>query len=253
MKKILSTIMVFGLLAGFAALAVSARPGETALLVQATTRTVAADPASEARADAAAASAPLARTTGFNWVTLPLSNTALVMASDLRSDIQNRSGKTVDAIQKWNAVAQSYQTYAPLPPPLSAGDYALQVGGVYRVSVSGGGAAVTWSLVGDVPAASVFTNTLYETATSDFNWVMLPLDKASVTTAAELKADIEAHSSGAVTVLAVQGWNTVAQSLQTYVPLPPPLSSGDFPVQVGYPYRVSIDVASGASVVWPVR
>jgi hypothetical protein len=259
MKRIFSTVIAIALLLGLGALAVLARGGGDALSPAQSTSALAAPVTQGEIADSVTApaapelSSPQASTTGFNWVTLPLSIPALVMASDLRSDIQNTTGKTVNAVQKWNAVAQSYQTYAPKPPPLPSGDFALQVGGAYRVSVSGGGTEAVWSIVGGVPDATEFVYTLHETGTSDFNWIMLPLDKAGITMASGLKADIEAHSSAAVTVLAVSGWNAIAQSYQTYAPKPPPLPSGDFAVKIGYPYRVTVDVTSQTSVVWPIR
>ena len=66
-------------------------------------------------------------TSDFNWVTLPLSDASLAMASDLKTDVETVSGVTVEAVQEWNSVSQSYQSYTTVPFP--TGDFALQVGG----------------------------------------------------------------------------------------------------------------------------
>jgi hypothetical protein len=79
---------------------------------------------------------------------------------------------------------------------------------------------------------------------------MLPLDKGTVILASELAADIQAHSSGSVTVGAVEQWNAAAQNYLTYLP---DLGLDDFSVRIGYPYRITVDVATGSSVTWPVR
>lgn len=80
---------------------------------------------------------------------------------------------------------------------------------------------------------------------------MLPLDKNAVTTAAQLADDIEAGSSGTVTVVAVQQWNVAGQNYTTYLHED---NDVNFDVKLGYPYRVTVDVAAGnTSVTWPTR
>ena len=192
--------------------------------------------------------APNAGTTMNNWIALPLSNPSLATASNLKAHIEANSGGsvTVVTVQQWNSLAQNYQTYTTVPIP--NGDFALAVGGVYRVSVTGnGGAQTTWSMVGGVPDPSQFSYVLRETAGSDYNWIMLPLQKGAVTLASQLKTDIEANSHPAVSVITVQQWNSLAQNWQTFTTVPIP--NGDFAVRIGYPYRVTIAAANPGT--WP--
>jgi hypothetical protein len=241
MKRLLSTTLAVALLLGLGALAVLARGGGDILTPADNAVAAAAQPQT-----AAAPDAPMA-TSGINWIAIPLSNASLVNASDLATNIGTSTGSTVATIEQWNPQSQNYLTYLH---ELGLDDFALTVGGAYRVSVRGGAGGLTWSLVGEVPTPSQFTYTLYETASSDINWIMLPLDKNAVTLASELAADIEAHSSGAVTVGAIEQWSAAAQNYLTYLP---ELGLDDFSVKIGYPYRVTVDVTTGSSVTWPKR
>lgn len=255
MKRAISTGLAVVLLLGLGGLAVLARPGGTDLLSPARIAPVAlavpqphaAAPAAQGETDAAAAPAAPTASAGLNWIAVPLSNASLINASDLATDIQTNTGKTVATVERWNSVGQNYLTYVH---DVGIGNFPLTVGGVYRIAMSGGGSNVVWSLVGDVPDPSQFTYTLRETAGSDLNWIMLPLDKDTVTMASALATDIETHSSGAVTVDTVERWNVTGQNYLTYIHS---LGIGDFPVKIGYPYRVTVDVATGSSVTWPVR
>lgn len=245
MKRALSTVVAIALLLGLGALAVLALPG-----MQVAVNTAQAAPVALAAAPAprtaAAPDAP-ASTSGLNWIAIPLSNASLVNASDLATDIETTTGSTVSTVEQWNAQSQNYLTYLH---DIGLDDYALTVGYAYRVSVTGGTGGLVWSLVGDVPDPSTFTYTLYETASTDFNWIMLPLDKDTITWASELAADIEANSSGAVTVSTIEQWNASAQNYLTYLH---DIGLDDFSVRIGYPYRVTLDVTTGSSVTWPVR
>lgn len=188
---------------------------------------------------------------GYNWVTLPLDNAALVFASDLADDIAGSTGVTVAAVDVWDAATQSYISYDAVG---ASGDYTLAVGNAYRVRLTGGGNDVVWNIVGDVPEPDTFTYTLRETAASDYNWIMLPLDKSGMATASALAFDIESKADGAVDVLLIEAWQPAPQGFDTYNHnAPDGFPDGDFEVRIGYPYRVTVDVASGASVQWPVR
>lgn len=250
MKRLLSTALAVMLLLGLAGLAVLARSGGVGAALMPTnsvTASVAFQGAAGPDAYSAAAPAAPAASSGLNWLALPLSNASLVNASDLASDIGSSTGRTVATLEQWNAVGQNYQTYLH---QFGIGDFPLTVGGVYRIAMSGGGGNVVWSLVGDVPDPSQFTYTLRETAGSDLNWIMLPLDKGAITTASALAADIQLNSSGAVTVSTVEQWNVAGQNYLTYVHA---IGVGDFVVKIGYPYRVTVDVATGSSATWPKR
>jgi hypothetical protein len=243
MKRFLSTALAVVLLLSLGALAVLARGGGAILAPADNVIAAAAQPQT-----VAAPVAPAAGATKFNWIALPLHNASLVMASNLKAHIEANSNGTitVTTVEQWNSSAQSYQTFSTVPFP--DGDFALAVGGVYRVSITGNaGAQVIWSMVGDVPDPSQFSYVLRETAGSDFNWIMLPLQKGGITMASGLKADIDANSHPSVTVITVEQWNPVAQSYQTYTTQPFP--DGDFAVQIGYPYRLTVTAASPGT--WP--
>ncbi len=254
MKGVFCTLIVVILLLGLGGLAAVARgksSGGASADVIGTSPALAAAASDAGQAQAvspAGASVPAAGSVKYNWIALPLHDASLEMASDLQAHIEaNSSGTiTVAAVQQWDATIQDYRTYSVLLNP--DGDFALAVGGVYRVSVTGnGGAQVIWSMAGDVPDPSQFSYTLRETATSDHNWIMLPLQKDAITMASQLKADIEANSHPSVTISTVQQWNAVAQNWQTYSAVPFP--DGDFPVRIGYPYRVTVTAASPGT--WP--
>ena len=126
--------------------------------------------------------------TDFVWVGLPL-DANLTMASDLKSYIEsNASGAvTISSISRWNPVGQTYTQYTTVPFP--QGDFGVQLGQVYRLSISGtGGAPVVWSLLGNVPIPGFMNYTLYETAETDFNWIMLPLNKSGLAMASDLES-----------------------------------------------------------------
>ena len=78
---------------------------------------------------------------------------------------------------------------------------------------------------------------------------MLPLDMGTTTLASELKAEIDANASPAATVPTVERWNATGQNWQTFSTVPFPI--GDFATVIGYPYRVTVDVASGTTSTWP--
>jgi uncharacterized repeat protein (TIGR01451 family) len=181
----------------------------------------------------------------LNWIALSL-DVGLAKSSDLITHIQNNSSGTITvaSVEKWNVVAQNYQVYTA-----GGTDFDLQTGGIYRVAISGtGGAPRVWSLFGKVPPAAVFAYNLRETATSDMNWIMLPLDKYLIVDAAGLAADILAYSNPGTTVFTVETWNTTAQNYLVYSD-----TGSGFTVRFGYPYRITIDVATGDSSTWPAR
>lgn len=250
MKRILSTGLAIVLLLGLGTLAVLARPGGADILASPRLASVPAAPVLqvEVKAPVAAPDAPAIGSTQYNWIALPLHDATLVMASDLKAHIEANSNGTVTVVtvEQWNSIGQTYQTFTTIPFPF--GDFALAVGGVYRVSVTGnGGTPVVWSMVGDVPDPSEFSYTLRETPGFDYNWIMLPLQKGNLTMASQLVADINANSHPPVTVITVEQWNAVAQSWLTYTTVPFPM--GDFALHIGYPYRVTVSASSPGT--WP--
>jgi hypothetical protein len=91
-----------------------------------------------------------------------------------------------------------------------------------------------FTVLGEI-AEPVFN--LITTPTTDFNEIMLLLDRTDITKASELMADIP-NCSG------VARWNATLQGYEQYIPGIPPT---DFPVYPGYPYYVNVT----ADVIWP--
>jgi len=185
--------------------------------------------------------------TDYNWIALPL-NASLSTAASLKTHIEanSTSAVAVSTIEVWDAVPQGYLVYYPTLPFTN---FTLRLGGVYRVNVDvASGASTIWSLVGNVPGPDVFTYTFYETASSDYNWFMLPLDKTDITSASALRSNIESSAAPGTSVLTVERWNSTPQSFDTYVPLFP---FSNFATRVGYPYRINVDILSASQSTWP--
>ncbi|MEM7537185.1 MAG: lamin tail domain-containing protein [Chloroflexota bacterium] len=199
--------------------------------------------------------------TDFNWVGLPLIVNDITLgtadnASLVNHIIANTSSDgvgvtpTVAAIDRWNNTSQSFDSYLPDLPFLGGID--LQVGQVYRVSVDLPGNPVqnaVWTLLGDVPDASVFTQQLKATGTTNYNWIMVPLDAQTLSDSALIIDDVQTRSTPSVTVVSFDHWNRASQSFDTYLP--------DFPfaeieTAAGHVYRISLGdgVVPGTEAVW---
>lgn len=188
--------------------------------------------------------------TDYTWVALPLNVSGLNMASDLKAHVEANASASVSvlSISEWTADAQGWQTYTTVPAP--SGDFGLSCGSAYQIEVDvSSGNSVVWTQVGQVPAAGSSCFTLKETTGTDYNWVMLPLDKAAITMTCEMKPDVDANASPAATAVSISEWNATAQSFQTYTTIPSPC--GDFATRCGHPYQIEIDVAVGTSTTWP--
>ena len=166
MKRLVSTALAVALLLGLGALAVlGARGGGDILTPADNVVAAAAQPQT-----AAAPDAPMAVTIRYNWIALPLEDATITKASELKTHIEGNSNPSVSvqAIEEWQATGQGWRTYDPNLPPILQDDFPMQVGHAYRVAIGGTGTGVTWSIVGNVPAPSVFTYTLVETADTEF-------------------------------------------------------------------------------------
>ena len=139
--------------------------------------------------------------------------------------------------------------------PVLLPDFGVVTGGPARLTVditavpSGTAGTAIWTLVGDVPNPSVFAYNLAETTGTDYNWILLPLDKGSITLASGLKANMDTTAVPATIIQAVQQWNATGQGFQTFATAPIPLP--DFGLSIGYPYRVTVDVGTGTTSTWP--
>lgn len=188
------------------------------------------------------------QTTDFTWIGLIFDNPDLNKAQDLGNHIKNNlfaGSVDVLTISRWNPVAQTFTSYVYSTVTPGFDVYTKQP---YRVELNIDGVtsgSVIWAQVGRVPEITQGTYTLYETATTDFNWILQPLDMVNITNTTQLAEAIEADSSGEVTVRSIARWNPIAQLFTSYVR---PASST---TRFGYPYRVEVEVDIGNSVIWP--
>ncbi len=161
--------------------------------------------------------------TDFNEICTALIIPGIVNAEDLLNTIPG-----CNSIAMWEAATQLYVQYVP---GLSFTNFPVEPGHPYYANVTTGG---LFTQLG-APAVPVFD--LITTTTTDFNGIMLPLDKTDIATASELMADIPACNSVAI-------WNVAEQGYEQYVP---GLSFTDFDVEPGYPYYVNMT----AGAIWP--
>jgi hypothetical protein len=149
--------------------------------------------------------------TDYTWVALPLSSYSIHKASELANYIQSNSDNilTVQTISRWNDIAQSYDIYYH---EAGFGDFPVVNQYSYRVEVDiNNDNNAIWTLVGDVPSIGSYHYTLYETAGTDYTWIMQPLDKTTITNTIGLAGDIESHSSTSLMVLTISKWNAIAE------------------------------------------
>jgi len=175
-----------------------------------------------------------------------LENPAMKTSNDLALHIQNNiysGGVSVVSVSKWNPDAQSLTTKGyPSPTPF---DLALKQ--AYRVTVDITGdpnpyLSVIWAQVGRLPQITVSDYTLMETQTTDYVWILQPLEISEISTISGLMTRIEADTANNVDILAVSRFNSIAQSWTT---------SG-FSTRFGYPYRLSVDVTgTNPTYYWP--
>jgi len=162
-------------------------------------------------------------TTDFNEIALSLHDGAIATAGDLMNTIPY-----CNSVAKWNAATQGYDQYIP---GLDFTNFNVADGYPYYVNVT---AASVFTLTGTVTDPSF---TLVTTATTDFNEVMLPLDKTTIMTAHELYQDISFCNG-------IARWNAELQDYEQYIP---EQAITNFPTRPGYPYYVNVTQGS----VWP--
>jgi hypothetical protein len=161
--------------------------------------------------------------TNFNEIALPLNLPGITNAAQLRAAIPGCT-----SVAYWNAATQGYKQYSPSIPPTN---FTVQMGYPYYVNVTSN---AIFTLTGEIVEP---TFNLITTTKTNFNEVMLTLDKTSIRTASQLRTDIPYCTS-------VARWNASTQGYKQYSPSIPPTN---FNVRVGYPYYVNVT----ASTVWP--
>ncbi len=187
-------------------------------------------------------------TTDFSMIGLIFDNPNLVKARDLGNHIENNlfaGSVDVLTLSTWNPVSQTFTSYLYSTGAPGFDVFSKQA---YQVEIDITGVTsgkVIWAQVGKVPEVTPGTYILYQTATTDFNWILQPLDMVAITNTTQLAEAIETGASGEVDVLSIARWNPVAQSFTSYIR---PLSST---TRFGYPYQVEVQVEDGRFVIWP--
>lgn len=221
MKRVLTTVLAVALLLGLGALAVLAMPSANAPL---------------AAAPVVSAAAPEAVDAGgkYNTIALPLDN-GITLASALVTDINATTAGTATQVWKWDPTL-GYSIYDPAD--LLPDDFTLKVGDAVWVVMEGSGELV-YSMVGDVPAEdSVHFDLVGTTPPScRFNFVSVPLDQGSITSASQLATAIGDVSQ-------IWSWDPIT-GYSIYDPAD--LLPDDFTVRIGYPYFVCMT----ATKTWP--
>lgn len=161
--------------------------------------------------------------TDFNEIALPLHIPGVSNAAQLMAAIHGCT-----SVARWNAAWQGYEQYIPGIPPTN---FAVEMGYPYYVNVT---VDTVFTLVGEIASPSF---ALVTTPTTDFNDIMLTLDRTGISKASHLMDDIPGCN-------AIARWNAVLQGYEQYIPGIPPT---DFSVKIGYPYYVNVT----ADVVWP--
>ena len=199
-------------------------------------------------------------TTDFTWIGLVLEvpgiNTARDLAEHIKANNNSSGVLNVEAISRWNPIGQNFTTYAYNE---DIEGFSVEIKQPYRVDIDLVGVvtgSAIWAQVGRLPEITRGTYTLHETSTTSFNWILQPLDMVHITNTTQLaeaiEADfiIESDNNGEddlfVKVEAVARWNPIAQGFSSFVR---PASSD---TRFGYPYRISVNIADGDPVVWPV-
>ncbi len=199
-------------------------------------------------------------TNDFNWIGLVLDvdpdwTSASALAQHIQNNSINANGYPVSVrvVSQWDPIGQTFGSYSTIPFP--SGNFSVFLKSAYRIVINVSPnstieqASIIWAQVGRLPVIEPDTYTLYETATTSFNWILQPLDKTEINTASGLASDIVNNSSGTVLINSVSKWDPIGQSFANYSTIPFP--SGNFATRFGYPYRITIRVNSGSSVTYP--
>lgn len=193
-------------------------------------------------------------TRDYTWVGFVLDNPSILYSRDLADYVEDNiySGSVVvKTISRWNPNSQNTTTYNH---DTGASNFEVSLRNAYRVEIDITNPNVTngtviWAQVGRLPAILTDTYTLYETNTTDYSWILLPLDRVNITNTLLLADSIRSDSSAPVNVLTIGYWNGPAQTVTS---INTPIGgTSSLPTRFGYPYRVEVDVQAGSSVTWP--
>ncbi|HPG42016.1 MAG TPA: glycoside hydrolase family 31 protein [bacterium] len=162
-------------------------------------------------------------TTAYNSLAMPVDSSMVTTAAGLLAAIPG-----CNSAAHWLAAAQNYQQYVP---QVVVSNFPVQPGNGYLVNVQSNS---MFSVAG-FPALPFYH--LITTEKTNFNEIMLPLDKTGITRASQLLAAIPGCNS-------VARWSAADQGYAQYLP---ELEFSDFPVRAGYPYLVNVT----RQITWP--
>lgn len=189
--------------------------------------------------------------TDFNWIGYVLeTKPALITASDLAVHIENNSNSDLKvlSVSAWNPSGQQFSLFVPDDPD-STFNFPVNLRFPYRVEVDViNDASTIWAQVGKLPLIEDKTYRLHQTATTDFNWILQPLDMTGINAVDDLAAHIEANALPGVSILTISQWNPSAQQFETFFGDD---SNSIFTTRFGYPYRVEASINTGNEALWP--
>ncbi|MFO7889501.1 MAG: glycoside hydrolase family 88 protein [bacterium] len=161
--------------------------------------------------------------TDFNEIALPIFSSDSVSAKNLMDEIN-----TINSIALWDVSTQGYKQYVP---DLDFSNFYIHRGTPFHANAKNNRLI---SLLGKVANR---TYQLTTTQTTNFNEIMLPLDKTEIKTAAELMEAIPNCDN-------VAQWNNSIQAYEQYIP---GVNQTNFEVKAGLPYHISVI----AETIWP--
>lgn len=184
--------------------------------------------------------------TDYSFIGLVLEVPGLTNTAQLADHIETNSNGTVDviSISRWNGSAQQFDLYLddPYEDPGS-----VQLKRAYQIEIDISGTesgSVIWAQVGRLPIITTDTYTLYDTITTDYSWILQPLDMTTITDTDQLINSIQSVAN-VNQVVSISRWNGSAQQFDVYT-----LGGDKTTTRFGYPYQVEVDI-NGYSVTWP--
>jgi len=187
-------------------------------------------------------------TTDFGWIGYTLVSDNIIDYQDLADNIeQNIFSGLIDVltISRWNPSGQLFSTY---DDATGGGNSEIIIEQPYMIEINIDGTSsgsVIYAQVGRLPQPSQDIYTLYETATTDFTWVLQPLALTQITDTTQFAVAIETGSSASISVLTISRWNGTGQTFSSYS------RPADSATQFGYPYMIESDIIIGNTVTWP--
>jgi hypothetical protein len=187
-------------------------------------------------------------TTDFGWIGYTLVSDSIIDYQDLANNIkQNIFSGLIDVltISRWNPSGQLFSSYDHAS---GGGNSEVIIEQPYMIEINIDGSSsgsVIYAQVGRLPQPSQDIYTLYETATTDFSWVLQPLALPQITNTTQFAEAIESGSSAGISVLSISRWNGTGQTFSSYT------RPADSSTRFGYPYMIESNITIGDTVTWP--